>query len=326
VKNISVSPLWVVASVLICLLAGAQPAPQAGTRAASQVNPQVGPQVGWIDHFEGSAGYYALVRNGRNIGIECCWTPLYAGDSIVVHYESARVFLNFGGDRDVRVCHKKNSSADCDEESPYVIKGHGNTGAIRYLMQWAADYLTGWFSTHPLPAPGEQDAVARGAASPLTVPLLDFEEGHVLAGSRKLQLAWHGGAPPYRLEIRREGGKDPVLRLESVSITRTSIPGFILNEGSYSFDIADAQNQRVAKRFKVVADSELPAIPADLAKADIPNDMKETLAAAWLSSQSHGLWAWEAYLETADIADSYAPATVLRDALERGKTPAELLH
>ena len=67
------------------------------------------------------------------------------------------------------------------------------------------------------------------------------------------------------------------------------------------------------EQFLAFADPEYP--PCNVAVQKGPENMRQTLQAAWLAKQDDVKWSFEAYQQLYDIADNYEPARELQKAL-----------
>ncbi len=68
-------------------------------------------------------------------------------------------------------------------------------------------------------------------------------------------------------------------------------------------------------QFETVA--KLPDYPTQLQDKAIPENMRQTLQAAWLIKQDDITWSFEAYQQISDIADNYGPARELSAILNQ---------
>jgi len=130
-------------------------------------------------------------------------------------------------------------------------------------------------------------AVTRGLKmckrEPITAPLLP-EGARVKAGERGLSLAWNGGCPPYRLELKSEHGS---LRVESgLALPEFRFETVSLDPGPYSVSITDAVGTSVT--FPFAARMDAPAWPDALAGNTSP--IATVARALWLADVDHGVW------------------------------------
>jgi hypothetical protein len=130
-------------------------------------------------------------------------------------------------------------------------------------------------------------AITRGLkmckAEPIKVPLLP-EGARVKAGERGISLAWSGGCPPYRLELKSEQGS---LRVENGLTT----PDFrfehlSLDPGTYFVSITDKAGTNVIVPFLARIDA--PAWPDALASDT--SHIGAVARALWLADVDHGAW------------------------------------
>jgi WD40 repeat protein len=279
--------------------------------------PNTSPTVAWIDHFEGKPGDYTIVQQGKpSEPPPCCWTALSAGDSIIVHREGVGIYITFGGGKPLKVCLNAKTTNNCDKESPFVVQAVSPSGVVSTLMKWVGDYLTGWhLSPHPK---GETDLKIKGSG--ITTALLEGQKVQIGSGDRKIGLSWSGGTAPYEIAIYVEDRSAALLSLKGVSEREFFGSAVHLNPGRYVLEIADSAGQRFTKNFNVVDSSRIPQDP-EIEKTGLSVETKSTMDAAWLAGLGDGLWVWEAYLRASELAPTYPPAMVLRDALAAGALP-----
>jgi len=118
---------------------------------------------------------------------------------------------------------------------------------------------------------------------PIVVPLLS-QGARVKAGERGLSLAWRGGCPPYRLELKSEHGAprienglaSPEFRFEQLS----------LQPGIYSVSITDTVGTNVTLPFAARIDA--PAWPDSL--AGNTSHIGTVARALWLADIDEGAW------------------------------------
>jgi WD40 repeat protein len=275
--------------------------------------------VGWIDRIEGAPADYTILHQGQNLNPECppCWQPLYVGDSIIVHRDSVRIFVDFGGGKPMKVCLNKKTTPDCDNDSPFAVQAVTPPSLPASVLQWAGDFLTGW---RPLPHPNEErDLKTKGSG--ITSDLLTASTVQIGSGDRRLALPWMGGRKPYQVTIYVEGNRETILSQKKVNDTAFIELTVNLKPGNYSLEIVDADDRKFVVMFKAVEPSKIPTLP-EITNADVSTEMRDTLYAVWLAGLDDGLWVWEAYLRASELAPTYPAAKVLRDALEAGKLPS----
>jgi hypothetical protein len=135
-------------------------------------------------------------------------------------------------------------------------------------------------------------AYTRG--SPLALPIFDVEKSMLLSGRRALLVAWSGGLPPYRVELRGADGN----LLAQASDLRDSVvqlPEAELRPGRYSLAVLQPNGDGLGEdRVFVVDARELPPPPPTLARAELAADERELLYIYYLEGVDDGRWAFEA--------------------------------
>ena len=295
------TPAWV---IVVTVLLAAQVVAAAGAAV-----------TGWIESFDGPREQYRVLRAGRPLPVELFMT-LRQDDEIIVQ-PGGRVKIVLDGGRVVEEISAATTSrvARREREIPSVL---GN------VLDWAAQWFTRWHDQHI----GRVDVYVRGGPIELLMPPSGGGGSvmpRLVAGARSIFFAWDGGVAPYHVVVEGLDGQDAKPHVTPAADQRSAVQ-LTLRPGRYVMEVRDARTGRARGRFVVVAGSDVPAMPALPRPAGESTPMVETLAAAWLAAQGEGQWVLEAYQRVVPHATRYYPATLLRDALERGERPLPMIR
>ncbi len=132
----------------------------------------------------------------------------------------------------------------------------------------------------------EECGMAGYQVPPITVPGLP-PGSRVVAGQRDLLIAWHGGCPPFAVELR--SGASSLARRDSIDEWQVSLDGLELAIGRHTVLVADATGRHWEGALEAVA--QRPAIPADVA-ADSSN-LGRNAQAICIARLDEGRWRQE---------------------------------
>jgi len=215
------------------------------------------------------------------------------------------VKLSFGGSQTETVTY---------DNSPYLVKKRDTAPSIPENV--IAETET-WFSSlfkHYLESVAA--VVRKEEASSLSMPLLTKHQAKMVAGKRRLHLAWQGGSAPYWVQVYQ--GKAAFLVKRSYA-KRVQFDKRQLKAGHYRVVVHDADGQKIEGQFQVV-DSlplRLKQVEQEMKASTLSEQPQKTLFAAWLAQQ--GAWQFETYQRIAKIAKVYQPALLVRKELEKGE-------
>jgi hypothetical protein len=255
-------------------------------------------QVGYIDDFEGTLKNYTIKRGNKPIEKIGIYEPLYSNDLI---YVSNNQFI------DIRQCGE--TYRITHKDSPYQVKSKnckvpGILGNLWLKIKDFMEYIVTITSNPAISTHTKSDEES------LTIPILEgtFSAIPTLkAGQRALYLQWFGGKSPYKVQITtadktilwQTESKTKSVKTAKIEFKAGQIYTLIINDTKYEFET-------IAK---------LPDYPAHLQDKVIPENMRQTLQAAWLKKQDNTKWSFEAYQQISDIADNYGPARELQKAI-----------
>lgn len=262
-------------------------------------------EAGFVESFEGSPDGYAIEREGEIVPVAIFGT-LYAGDRVEVRLDGGKIKLRLADRRSLMV-----TRAD----SPFLIEDAGEVATVQgNIVRWLGGFLGGQ-SNHV----AGRSLVTRDADDKLRAPLLEPPGPTLVAGLRRLHLAWEGGQAPYQVRIIAVDTAAVVAAVEGIPLAHTQASVQLRPGGAYRVEIHDARGAHLERTLSAVTDGPTP--PPDLSGLPPGSSLESTLQGAWLASLSDGEWLLEGYQRIAEIADSYRPAGLLRDALEGGERP-----
>lgn len=238
-------------------------------------------------------------------------------------WEQDRVFVTDPRSQLVARCGARDLTIS-SQESPLEIRFLGAPPSIpENLRRWVMDFLTGSSevadarsTATSLSVRGEEDSW------PLEVPILTSRSTKVGAGRKSLAIGWRGGARPYAVRLYDDKRRlllaearalaEPLAQLE---LAREIVPG------SYELEVTDASGRYVRGEFDAVARENVPNASRVAPDAKASDPIATTLRAAWVASDSDGIYALEGYQMAASIAASHQPAALLLRLLRMGHHP-----
>jgi hypothetical protein len=260
-------------------------------------------EAGWINHFNEQPENYQLKRGEQSLPVVLLQI-LQVGDVIEVKDKQGVVTLNLAGGTE--------SFKVTAENSPFQVEAsHQVPASSESQWTWLKEQLTRWHQlTNPVDSKSDESTM-------LSMPLLaNVKQPAVLAaGQRVLYLQWHGGKPPYQVQVkqRRE-------QLWEVTTEKTQVKTTPINfeaKSSYRVIITDADKNLFLGGFRVIDANEVPN-DSTLSKSHQETDeVYQTLFATWLAFQEKGKWRFEAFQRAAHI--SHSVAKLLRQALAKGE-------
>jgi hypothetical protein len=163
----------------------------------------------------------------------------------------------------------------------------------------------------------------QGGGAAISIPLLEYKTGQLIAADRTAYLAWIGGTPPYILRIYRKDADEPTLTISGLKSTHAAFDESKLPLGNYHLVVEDAREVSSGGHLSVLTPEALPSLPAAdadaLSQGKASEALKSTLFASWLAQQQDGAWALEAYQRVANAPEDFSPAVLLRRRLEGGQ-------
>ena len=257
-------------------------------------------EVGFVEDFSGEPEHYRLERDGSPVPVRIL-TPLQTGDRVSVEHPEGRIQLRLG--------EQSALTLDGSQGEPFVVAGGGESATLfGNLARWAVDWTQGEGedeSTVALVTRGDGFALRGVPAAAQRIP----------ATRESLWLAWSGGSPPFSWSLRdgagalRASGQDLPERRQHLRWSGALVPG------AWRLELRDAEARELVLELEAVAAASLEPEPREA--TPFAHLVRARLLLDGLGEAGR-LWA---YQEVSDVADHYAPAAALRDALERGRAP-----
>lgn len=258
-------------------------------------------EAGWIDHFDGQPENYNLKRGDQSPPVALLQI-LQVGDIIEVKDEQEVILNLVGGTQLFKVT---------AENSPFQVEAsHQVPVSLESRWSWLKEQLNRWHQLiNPVDSKSDESTM-------LSMPLLaNVKQPAVLAaGQRVLYLEWHGGKPPYQVQVKQRREQLWEVTTEKTQVQTTPINFEI--RSSYRVIITDAEKNLFLGGFRVVDANEVPS-DSILSKSDQETDeVYQTLLVTWLVFQEKGKWRFEAFQRVAQI--SHSVAKLLQQALAKG--------
>jgi hypothetical protein len=293
------------------LAAAAAGEPQAATPAS-------GAYACYVEAVEGSG--ISVVRVGGVTVPVVPLLPLYSGDRLM--FSALR--------RDSWVRAACGSSPVTFTRSTVIERRGQAPHVLDNVLAWITDFFAESESKVETVR-----ALTKGPGHSLGAPRVLAFSGRaevVVAGRRKLCLAWEGGKPPFSIKVfaGRSSEREVVGVHDgefgwaaTIDLARPVVAapvGGASTKGSYEVQIEDAMGRSTFTGFVGIEAATVPRWPDDLA-GDNDDAVLRTVRAAWLSSYGDGLYTFEALQRACDLAPQVQAAETLRRALAMGLRP-----
>ena len=262
-------------AVLAACVAMAGFAPAAGVEAATDDT-----GVGVVAEYRPAAARFTLTRQpgGETVPVQI-GTVVVAGD---------RVSLPAGATVTVHLANGEMSSFK--GPGTFAVPAARPLGKLAAVFQSMSDLFDDEYRLAGTAASRGGETCGQGGATvqPIEVPIL-VPGAEVVAGKRDLPLAWHGGCPPFVVQML--AGNDSLVHRESIDGWQLRLDDVPLAVGHYSIIITDTTGKRFEAGLAAVARG--PEIPADLA-ADT-SSLGVVAQAVWLAGQDGGRWRLDSF-------------------------------
>jgi CHASE2 domain-containing sensor protein len=282
----------------------------AGLAAACTTVARADPVVaGHISAMDGDAQATFMVERGGDRIPARYWANVFDGDRIVV---TGNGRLEIAPDGQVVTA----------ANSPATIKAARPATPVQVFGE-----RFGWIlSQFGEQARATPQLISRSIPGPLAVPLLsEPDHQRIVAGTRKLILAWVGGTPGFTTTIATAAG---TLTMDRAA---NNAPGAskLLQLGAGHYDVTvtdhagtdhagtDHGGTSVLAHIDVV--QSLPALD-EAGMAGAPDDVRKVMEAVQLAKIDGGHWRLEAFLRLTDAGVSQGIARLLSDRLAAGRS------
>ena len=287
-------------AALLCFaaLALAGPAARAGAQALSE--------AGYIEDFDAAAELYQLTRGDETRAVAMLGIVL-TGDIITITDPRGRLSLRLNDRADPVILTR--------DRSPYTISEPPNArGFSSGLLSWIGNE----FDLMDRTRKQRFAANIRGGGGKFAAPILRRPQT-LGAGSRVLTIEWQG-AKPVDVALRARAGGRPLAGGQGVEGRWTS-PPVTLAPGDYALTLKSSDGTTAGNALTVSAPGDLPVIPADLKRSEIPAPLRIVAQAAWLASQGDGAFQLEALQMLSPLRGKFAAADTLAEALAEDRPP-----
>ena len=125
------------------------------------------------------------------------------------------------------------------------------------------------------------------------LPGVNAYENHLVAGKRKLFIAWRGGVEPYSVSLQ---GSDRRILAEAKTIRgacAATLPQVDLGKEPVSLIVTDGNGRRLTA-MDIGLTAPLPSMPKEIRSAGLPKAAATIYFATWLATQQDAVWKWEA--------------------------------
>ena len=230
----------------------------------------------WVVDFSGSAEDYVIKRGDTELQPERLMV-LQPNDLIIVKEASGHIVLVDHANE------RQNCRAD---DSPYLVPASAPPPS---LLANVRDWAESWWNTRGRQSSKTVAAVTKGGFDPSIAG--DYPDGAMLlSGTRDIWVSWHGGIPPFSLQLKTDSG-ETVTSLENVQTTSATLPATSLSPGNYVLQVA-AGGPADVLNLTVVDQDALPDRAVQIMALDAPEEVRLGHLALFLGTQDR--WRFEA--------------------------------
>ena len=230
----------------------------------------------WVIDFEGTASGYVLQRGGAEIPLEKLMV-LHSGDVLIASGEAGTITI-------VDQANKRHILTAGDP--PFVVP---DSEPVPSLLSNIHAWVRSWWDTRGDQTTRTTAAVSKGDLDPVITGVVN-RESMLLAGTRRLCVAWRGGIAPFELRLVSASGK-VLVELSDVDRSPIRMSEVSLQPGVYSLQLSDG-GATDELTLSVVPEEHLPDTAREILAVDIPDDVRLSYLALFLSTED--AWCFEA--------------------------------
>ena len=260
-------------------------------------------EIGYVDDFIGKADRYQLIRDHKIFPVKLC-LPLLSGDHIVALDDAGRMQLRMIDHPDVVVWSRG------DKDTPL-------TAIVSKESYWSG--FLDWTVASLSPFDDQKrervlTAIRGDGGAKFDVPLLNVPQV-MASGKRIIVIGWLKPSAVIAITITDKSGKLLVDKGKAAGGLWSS-PVLNLIPGTYRISAVSGA-ATITNEIKVVDSTKIPSFPEELTRASVPEPLRHTVQALWLSAQDDGRYQLEA-LQLIANDTNVRSAKVLSEALIGG--------
>lgn len=231
--------------------------------------------VGVVADYRPAAGRFSFERLSAGASV-----PVQIGSVVMA---GDKVTLPAGATVTIQLADGKTSSFR--GPGTFAVPDARPLGKLAAIFQSIPDLFDDEFRLSGTAASRGSETCGQAASGvkPIEVPIL-VPGARIVAGNRDLPLAWHGGCPPFVVQVL--SGADRLVHRESIEGWQVRLDDVPLVVGRYTVGITDVAGRRYDGALEAVATG--PALPAEL-QGDT-SELGITARAVWLARQDGGRW------------------------------------
>jgi CHASE2 domain-containing sensor protein len=273
----------------------------AGLAASAGSARAAGPVVGYISAIYGDRLSFKVGNCGKKDHEVRIWANVCTGDRIVVSGQG-RIEISPDGP----VVTQANSPVTIEATHPVTWVQTNLERLGRMLSVFSDEENHGRVV----------QAMSKDVPGPMALPLLAGTDHQlIVAGTRRLTMAWTGGTPPFTATLTSSAGGTLTLTPAANGVPRASAK-LQLGEGRYEVRITDAKGTTRSAQFEAVANQ--PTL-SEAGFANEPDDVRLAMAAMQLAKAEGGHWRLEAFQRLIEAAPVQYVARLLSNRLADGK-------
>ncbi len=258
-------------------------------------------EIGYVEDFSGLPSHYKVTRGSQLIPLSLC-LPLYNGDLIEALDENGHLTLRLVDRADPVTWTRADRENSIKAEIP-------QTGFWSSLLDWTVTSLS------PIDDQKRQlvlTSIRSDDDADFGVPLLATPQT-LSSGTRTIALGWLKPSQVVEISLSSKSGKKLVKKAKGKGGLWIS-PELDLRAGTYRLEVTAAGN-KVSGTVTVSDPAKLPEIPPELQRESVPEPLRRTAQALWLSAQQNGQYRLEALHILAGAHRSASETTLLKSLI-----------